>query len=220
MGTLTRGRVIRAAELADVKPIAETAQPLGPLRRRVIVREELEARGQAEKIIETARREAEHIVGEARIAARETAEIAAKEADAREQAKLAAAWIALRAREERRAEGDLDRAVQLATVLAERLLGAALEVDPSKAALLAQHALSEARGARRATILAHPEDAAAISARLETLGMPDWTVTVLADDAIGRGSVAVQTELGVIDARLRPQLERLAAALREALRSG
>ncbi len=45
-------------------------------------------------------------------------------------------------------------------------------------------------------ILAHPDDASALAGRLEALGMPEGTVTVLADDSIGRGSLAVQTELG------------------------
>jgi flagellar biosynthesis/type III secretory pathway protein FliH len=205
---------VRAAELGEAKPISSVPST----RRRVVPREELAAQARIGEMLETAKRDSERIVSEARDAARETAERAAKEAEEREQAKLAAAWIALRAREEKRADVDLDRAVQLATVLAERLIGAALEIDPAKAVALAKHALSEARGARRATILAHPEDAAALAARIDALGMPDGTVTVLADDSCSRGSLAIQTELGIVDARLHPQLERLAVALREALR--
>lgn len=209
---LTRGRIVRSAD----------AQPIVPptSKRRVVPREELASQQRIGELMETAKREAERIVGEARDAARQAADRAAKEAEEREQAKLAAAWLALRAREEKRADVDLDRAIQLATVLAERLLGAALEIDPSKATLLAKHALSEARGARRATILAHPDDASALAERMDALGMPEGTVTVLADDSCARGSLAIQTELGVVDARLRPQLERLAVALEEALRSG
>lgn len=213
MVALTRGRVIRAEDLGDATPIRDTK------RSRIAPREELAARSQAAEIIDAAKREAERIVGEAKDAARDQAARAAKEAEEREQAKLAAAWLAMRAKEEKRAAADLERSIQLATVLAERLIGAALEVDPTKSIALAKHALSEARGARKATILAHPDDAAALADRLDALGMPDGTVTVLADDTLARGSLAIQTELGMIDARLRPQLERLAVALREALQS-
>ncbi len=79
-----------------------------------------------------------------------------------EAAKVAAAWLALRAREEQIAEQDLDRAVALAAALAERLIGASLDVAPAKIALLAKQALTEARGARRAVIDAHPDDAATL----------------------------------------------------------
>lgn len=210
---LTRGRIVRAA---DAKPLSSPPTT----KRRVVPREELAAQTRIGELMETAKRDAERIVSEAREAARETADRAAKEAEEREVAKLAAAWIALRVREEKRAEVDLDRALSLATVLAERLIGGALSVDPAKAVELARHALSEARGARRATILAHPHDASALAAHLDSLGMPEGAVTVLADDSCTRGSLAIRTELGVVDARLHPQLERLAIALKEALRSG
>jgi flagellar biosynthesis/type III secretory pathway protein FliH len=41
---------------------------------------------------------------------------------------------------------------------------------------------------------------------------------VNADATLTRGSLVVHTDLGTIDAQLRPQLDRLAKALREAMR--
>ena len=158
------------------------------------------------------------MIAKARAEVSDVAAKAQREAAEAEQAKLAAGWLALRAREEKRADVDLERAVQLAAVLAERLLGRALAADPAVVVALARTALSEARGARRATVMAHPLDADVLHAHATSLGMPEGTMDVVADDSLERGSLVVQTDLGAVDARLRPQLARLAAALEEALR--
>jgi flagellar biosynthesis/type III secretory pathway protein FliH len=41
--------------------------------------------------------------------------------------------------------------------------------------------------------------------------------SITSDATLERGSLRLHTDLGTIDAQLRPQLERLAAALRDAL---
>ena len=215
MGSLTRGRVIRAGQLGATKTVVSGS---GAKARRVVPREELDARAAAEAILEAAKAEADALLARARAEVADVAEHARREAEETEQAKLAAAWLALRAREERRADQDLERAVKLAAVLAERLLGHALEADPATVVALARTALAEARGARRATVMAHPHDADVLGAHLQSLGLPQESLEVIADDTLQRGSLVVQTELGAIDARLRPQLDRLAAALEEAIR--
>jgi flagellar biosynthesis/type III secretory pathway protein FliH len=62
---------------------------------------------------------------------------------------------------------------------------------------------------------AHPDD---VDALREALSAAARIADVSADAELPRGSLVVHTDLGVVDARLRPQLARLAAALREALR--
>lgn len=215
MGSLTRGRVVCSEHLGAAKSVASAAPE--PRRRRVVPREEIDARAKAAAIVGAATVAAASMLERARAGAAEVAAKAHGEAVEQEHAKLAAAWLALRAREEGRAALDLDRATTLAAVLAERLVGRALVADPTTIALLAKSALAEARGARRATILAHPSDAAVLVQHLGSAGLPEGTVDVVADDTLTPGSLVVQTELGTVDARLRPQLERLAAALREAL---
>ena len=41
---------------------------------------------------------------------------------------------------------------------------------------------------------------------------------LIAEPSLPRGSLVVHTDLGTIDAQLRPQLDRLAKALREAMK--
>jgi flagellar assembly protein FliH len=111
----------------------------------------------------------------------------------------------------------LDRQVDLARLLAERLLGESLRVAPEQVVALARQALGEARGARRITVVAHPDDAQILEHSLPALGLDPSVARVRADASRARGNLRIETEIGVLDAELAPQLERLALKLRESL---
>ena len=85
---------------------------------------------------------------------------------------------------------------------------------------LARQALAEARGARRLNIVAHPEDAKLLSGSLASLGVAVETVRLVPDATRARGSLRIETDIGVLDADLAPQLDRLALRLRETLANG
>ena len=214
MARVTRGRVVAKAQGAAIPP--DPAPSVRTIQR--VARERIEAREAAAHTIEDARRAAAAIVEEARAKAASVAQTAAREAAEAEQAKLAAQFLALRAREERSAEQQLDRTVELARVLAERLLGESLRVDHETVAKLARQALGEARGARTVRIEAHPDDVAALEKHVALLNVAQ-VASIVSDATLQRGSLRLHTDLGTIDADLRPQLERLAAALRDALRA-
>jgi len=216
------GRGVAVAPAADVASAAggapaagfaaahgSTAAPDAALARaRRIAREVLEARAEAEHILAEARQKADAVVASAAAAA-------AAEAREKEVARLAAGFIALRDAEARRADRDVDRVIEIAVLLAERLVGEALRVEPSRIAELAASAIHEARGARRVRIDAAPEDVQALA---EALGAIGQSADIQPDPTLARGSLVVHTDLGRVDARLHPQLTRLADALREALR--
>jgi len=207
---LTRGRIVRAEGALPVR-----ATPVAEKVARRVTQAELDAHERAAKVLAAAHAEADRVVAGATNAAAAAVAAAAKEAAEHEQAKLAAAFLALRAREEGRATAELDHAVALARVLAERILGATLTLDAASIVSMARQALTEAQGARTVRIDAHPEDATALRAQLSAFAPLHATVT---DDAsLARGSLRLHTDLGTLDARLPAQLERLAAALRDAL---
>jgi len=198
MAFVTRGRIVSRAAAASGRPLLE---PQTSLRSsRILEKPVVDAHLAANAITE---------------GARERARI---EARAEVEAELSARFLALRAREEARAQGDLGNTVKLATLLAERLLGAALELQPDLIATMAQAALSEARGARRAVIEVCPLDADALRENVAGLGLPPECLEVRPNAELGRGSLSLHTDLGTLDARLKPQLEQLAAALHDALR--
>ncbi len=216
--SLTRGRIVRGAAVEGARPILRPG--LGDEQRARMSREEVEAHQNADRIVNLALTRSASILETARVDAERGAREAARQAAEGEQARLAAGWIALREREEKRAARELDRSIALAKLLAERLIGRAIELDPGLVTSIAREALVEARGARRLRLEANPEDAPTLRAHLSGAGLggPEGVVIdVLENAELARGSLRVHTELGTLDARLHPRLERLAAALRDAL---
>ncbi len=219
MTGLVRGRVVRASDVPS--PARDAELPLlTPSHHRRIAREEVLARETAAALLADARAQAAAIVDEARRAAEGVARAAAEEARQREESKLAGLYLRLKQEDETRATRDLDRAVGLGVVLAERVLGVALASDPTLVVKLAEQALAEARGARRATIDASPLDGDALRHHLAETGFDSHTVDIRTDPALERGSLRISTNLGTLDAQLHPQLERLAKALRDTLQRG
>jgi flagellar assembly protein FliH len=210
-----RARVIRAEGALGARPLW-TAAPSEPRRKRV-AREELEARLEAERIVEDARAQARKLVDEARAEAAGASATAVQRAQEEAHSTLAARWLVLREAELRRPKDQEDRVIAMAVALAERLLVAALELDPTRIAALARAVILEAGGARRAVIDAHPLDAEPLRTQLSITGLDIQSVEVRQDAALARGELRLHTDVGIIDARLAPRFDRLAAALRDAL---
>jgi flagellar biosynthesis/type III secretory pathway protein FliH len=207
-------RVLRGDEATRGTPLLSSGP--GPSQVRRIAREELEARLVAERVVAEAREQAAALTTEARERAVAAGAEAVREAQQAAETQLVARWVALRDAESRRAGSDADRLIAVAVALAERLVGVALEIDPSRIAALANGVLAEARGARRAMIEAGPSDAEELRRHLSSAGLESFEVKV--DEGLARGALRLHTDVGIIDAQLAPRLERLAAALRDALR--
>jgi flagellar biosynthesis/type III secretory pathway protein FliH len=214
---LTVGRIIKADALASASRLDLEVDEKTLARGQIVRREVLEAAERAARLLGSAEKRATHIVNDAERAAAELRLRAESEGRADAAAKVAARAIALRRHEARADERTLDRSVELARLLAERLLGESLRVAPEQVVALAKQALGEARGARRIRLVAHPEDARILEQSLPALGLESSTAQVRADEGRTRGNLRIETEIGVLDAELAPQLERLALKLRESL---
>ena len=149
--TLGFGRVVKATELGAARevPIRDEAptarfEPELP-RGRAVSRDALAGAEEGAAIVARARAEAERILKNAEQGAAEIRLRAEAEARAEAVASLAAHSIALKVREAARLEDDLDRTVELAKLLAERLLGESLALEPERGVALARKAVSEAR---------------------------------------------------------------------------
>jgi flagellar assembly protein FliH/type III secretion protein L len=218
MAHVTRARILRGErERNEIGAATVPANEHG--RARIVSRHVAGAHDDARQIIGAAEARAQQLLEAARLesdrhAARREAELRA-DADAR----IAAALLALRAEDERRTERDVERLESTAVVLAERLIGEALAIEPARIGAMAQAALREARGVRRVVLEANPLDAATVKAQLEVLGLPEGTVSVEISADLARGDLLLKTNLGTIDARLKPQLQRLAEALSRARRA-
>jgi flagellar biosynthesis/type III secretory pathway protein FliH len=207
--------VVRGEALERAAPLL--APGASAAQRKRIAREEIEARLAAERIVQEAEAKAAALVARVREEAALFVENATRSARQDAEASLAARWIALRQAEAERYPRDADRVIALAVVLAERLLGAALELAPARIADLARTVLDEARGARRAAVEAHPLDAEALRSHLSAAQLDPRSVEVRENPSLARGELLLHTDLGTIDAKLAPRLDRLAEALRDAL---
>jgi len=177
----------------------------------------LEAADRAQALIAAAEARAAKLLSDAERAAAELHLRAEAEARADAAAAVAARALVLRQHEVHADERALDRCVELARLLAERLLGESLRVAPEQVIALARKALAEARGARQITLVAHPEDAKLLELSLPALGLDAAAAVVRPDPSRSRGNLRIETEIGVLDAELAPQLDRLALKLRESL---
>ena len=165
-----------------------------------------EAAAEARQAVEAARGEAARLRAEASAAGRE-------EGLARATELIASAALA-RERLHAGAEGQL---VEAAVEVARRLVERAAAVDRELVVELAARALEPVRGRTDVVLHAHPEDLAELHAAEPQLSRAlgdSRAVALVADPALGRGEVRVETEAGAVDARFAPQLEALGRALR------
>lgn len=220
----SRARVIARAKalgatLHPLPPSAPLVAPAAPVPAwaRVLQRPVAEARVQADALLERARADAQHILSRAQSAADDL--MLQQQAHARADALclVVGEALELRKRQAELSRNVLDRSIGFATLLAERLLGEELELQPERIRALARQALKEAAGARQAIVMAHPRDASELRAGLSGLGSLLDSIGIEDDDRLTRGHIRVETELGVIEADLRGQLERLAAQLKKLL---
>jgi flagellar biosynthesis/type III secretory pathway protein FliH len=170
----------------------------------VIRRSVVDANAEAARVVAEARRQAERSREEAEAEAARIAERAKDLARAEAAAELI---DAARARDAllTRAEGEL---LEIALAAAERIVEAHVALGEGAVAQLVRATLERARRARQATVLLHPDDAAA----LDGAALPP-NVEVIADPALTRGDCVVRSELGTVDARVRTKLAALRAAL-------
>jgi len=183
-----------------------------------VAAEVYEASQRARHILEAAESDAQRI-REAAEADRERLWAEAAASGHQEGLARASAAIALGALERQRllasAKKDL---LRLAVAVAEKILRREVARDDEVAVEMAARALAEARQRREVTLRIHPADAEAVRRSHERLlsALSRTRVLELREDpAVAPGGALVETEAGIIDARLETQLEAIAAALQE-----
>lgn len=196
-----------------------TGGPAGRIVKRagkVVPAIVLDAAGQAAKLradaaaeLERARRDAEVIRREAAALGREegrdqgAAEMSEMLASARLEAKLAI-------------DGAAEAALPLAVRMAERIVGAAIAVEPAHLVRIAQAALATSRArAGRVVLRVHPEDRRKLeeSRPALTAALAAIDLAFVDDERVGRSGCIVETPSGRVDARLATQLAALERAL-------
>jgi len=212
--TLPRGRIVKGPTPAPV----EEGGAFRPRTGRLLKAMAADASIQASATKAQAEERANALLIDAESKARAIADQARDEGRKAGTADLVAGWARLRAEQEAKDESDLDRTIELARVLAEHLVGAALALDPTQIRGIARQVLASARQSRRLVLRAHPDDAVVLGQDLASLGLEGRAIEIQADPSRPRGSLLVATDLGTLDANLPLQLDRLARSLRDSFR--
>ena len=212
---LTKARVLKGEAGATQEP--PTARWILPRRLPSAV---AGAHAEAARIVDDAMIHAGDLESRARDRVAHMARVAAEEARETELARLSAVALHLDARARTYSAAEVERAVALARILAERVVGAELTVAPERVAQMAAELLGEARGASTARIFACREDIEALRETFVSLGLPEGTATFQEDPSLVRGSLVLESDVGTVDGRLETRLPRFADALLEALRDG
>jgi type III secretion system HrpE/YscL family protein len=189
----------------------------GGAKRAIVEGEVYEARLEAERLLTEARADAERlraeVAGELE-RARHQAESEGRERGLQAVTELLVGARAAAARARSSAEPELRT---LAVRIAEKILGRELELRPELVVDVVAEALRHAGQPRELVLRCSPDDLAALERGkprlLERLSQAQ-AVRLRADDTVPRGGCIIETELGVVDARLSTQLEAIERALR------
>lgn len=185
--------------------------------RRIVPGERFAATSSADEIVADARRQAAAILDDARNdAARALAEATAQ---GRERGLSAVTELLIAARAEAlRARRDSTAELRgLAVRIAEKILGRTLALAPESVVDIAVEAMRHAGEPRAMRLRCHPDDLALLESgrprlleRCASLG----SLQLEADETVARGGCVLESELGVVDARLTVQLDAIERALR------
>jgi flagellar assembly protein FliH len=111
-------------------------------------------------------------------------------------------------------------AAEVALLLAEQIVAAAIDIRPERVIDVARHALRHLSDRRSVTLVVNPADLEILSDGVEALRSELGGIEQLAvqsDRRIGRGSAVARTELGEIDLGIAAQVSRAREIVAEVL---
>lgn len=189
----------------------------GNVRRAIVEAEVFDAKLEGDKAIAEARALAERIVAEARDEAERVKRKAEAEGRERGLGAVTELLVGARAAAARARAGAEAELRALAVRVAEKLLGRELALDGAAVVDVAAEALRHAGQPRELVVRCAPEDLEALERgkpRLLERCRAAQAVRFCADERVARGGCIIETELGIVDARLSTQLEAIERALR------
>lgn len=102
--------------------------------------------------------------------------------------------------------------LDLAFKVAEKIIGRQLEVDETTVLDIVSQAMKSVRQSRELTIRVHPDDAKVLrkneEALIEKLGR-QRVIDIMEDKKVQKGGCIIESEIGIVEAQLQTQLERL-----------
>jgi len=193
------------------------ARMLASAGRPVVIKRSVQMASQeANEIIAQAQDEAQRIIKEARQTAQSIFE-SAREGGYQSGAAqwydtLADAWES----RDCYMAGNETALLKLAVRIAEKLVGQELRIAPDAVTGMVREALRSVRRAERLVIQAHPADAVILNEHISALRNPAGMareIEIAPNASLARGDCIVESDIGIIDARLDTQLKNLERVL-------
>jgi type III secretion protein L len=214
----TKGKIIKKS--VNVPSESEYA---GEARSSVIEGEVYEASQVAKDIVQKAQQQSEDLVAKAREEAsgilhqanEERERLITESRDSGYQEGLAKATELITKSKDyyqRAVESSRDNLKMLAVKIAEKIVGRALELEPETINDIVSQAIRTLRQQKNVTVRCNQEDYETLKKNEhDFLGMmgQSGVIDFVADPKIERGGCVVESELGIIDARLETQLKTL-----------
>jgi len=217
--SLPQGRVIKCPDSATTAPTIDLdlTEPNFLPVARVVPQALVDASQQAKQRMQKAELTARQIVEDA-LRERETLlEDARKLAHLEAEQRLAQAWICFHARQAKADQEALQRNVELARILAERILREQLRLHPDTIQAIAVSALKTLGRARQIRVLASPKSADQLRTCLSELQSRYNVLEIREEPNRPDSDLKFECDMGSLDASIGQQLDRLAIALHEIL---
>ncbi len=212
--TLAEGRLLAVAEPTD-----ELKYPLRPIAHgKVVAAEITDAAVRAQQMLAEAEAQIAEKLSQFEAAQEATRSSMLQQAREEAECQLAAKFIEVSTLRQREVEKSRENVIQLARLLAERILRHELSAHPTSLIRLAEQCIAETSGSSSVLIRANPEDIRVIREPLEALTNGRVSLELLPDPELVRGDLHVESDIGTLDARLGTQLANLAEVLRDSLR--
>lgn len=187
------------------------------MRRAIVDADVFDAKLEGDRLVAEAREQAERALAEARDEAERIGRKAEAEGRERGLAAVTELLVGARAAAARARAGAEAELRALAVRIAEKLLGRELALDPAVVVDVAATAMRHAGEPRELVVRCATEDLEALERgkpRLVERCRAAQVVRFVADDRVARGGCIIETELGIVDARLSTQLDAIERALR------
>jgi flagellar biosynthesis/type III secretory pathway protein FliH len=189
----------------------------GNMRRAIVDADVFDAKLEGDRLVGEARAEAERELAAARDEAERLRRKAEAEGRERGLGAVTELLVGARASAARARAGAGTELRALAVRIAEKILGRELALDSAAVVDVAAEAMRHAGEPRELVIRCAPEDLEALERgrpRLVERCRAGQVVRFVTDERVPRGGCIIETELGVVDARLSTQLEAIERALR------
>jgi len=182
---------------------------------KVLKREVYEATREARDVVVLAQEKAKQIIEEAERQRDAIREQATEEGRARGLAEWNHILAAASQRADQLTKSWEETMLRLSVRVAEKIIGEQLKLRPETIVEIVRQVLKGARPGKHLTIQVNPEELQQVRDHIDSLQAPGASseIEIVASTSVLPGGCVIESELGIIDARLETQLQCLQDAL-------